>query len=149
MTKARCTFIKNELCGKPLRSNDTRCRSLSGNNASVRKQEVKSGENMFARLVQREKHVSCVCPFPCEKNERTTKVKEGIMIRRERERHLKKENHLMLAPFKESSEDLLHIYPLFFPTSSFSFPSTFIYLLFTFCSLTFPFFHFWVHFEIN
>ena len=51
--------------------------------------------------------MSPVCSFPREKNERTTKVKEGIMIRKERERHMKKENHLMLAPFKESSKDLL------------------------------------------
>ena len=142
------TFIKNELWRKPLRSNDTRCRSLSGNNASVRKQEVKSVENMFV-CISRARSMSRVCSFPREKNERTTKVKEGIMIRKERERHMKKENHLMLAPFKESSKDLLLNYPSFFPTSSFTFPSAFIYLLFTFCSLTFPFFHFWVHFEVN
>ena len=70
--------------------------------------------------------MSRVCSFPREKNERTTKVKEGIMIRKERERHMKRENHLMLAPVKELSEDLLLNYPSFFPTSSFTFPSTFI-----------------------
>ena len=70
--------------------------------------------------------MSRVCPFPREKNERTTKVKEGIMIRKERERHMKRENHLMLAPVKELSEDLLLNYPSFFPVSSFTFPSTFI-----------------------
>ena len=47
-----------------------------------------------------EKHVSCGCPFPTEKNERTTRVEEGIMIRKERERHMKKQNHLMLAPLR-------------------------------------------------
>ena len=97
----------------------------------------------------RDKHVSRVCSFPREKNERTTKVKEGVLIRKDRARHMKKENHLMLARFKESSKDLLLNYPSFFPTSSFTFPSAFVYLLFTFCSLTFPFFHFWVHFEVN
>ena len=103
---------------------------------------------MFVCL-SRARSMSRVCAFPHEEHERTTKVKEGIMIRKERERHMKKENHLMLASFKESSEDLLLNYPSFFPTSSFTFPSAFIYLLFTFRSLTFPFFHFWVPFEVN
>ena len=103
---------------------------------------------MFVHL-SRARSMSRVCPFPREKNERTTKVKEGIMIRKERERHMKKEYHLMLAFFMELSEDLLLNYPSFVPTSSFTFPSAFIYLLFTFCSLTFPFFHFWVPFEVN
>ena len=61
---------------------------------------------MFVCL-SRVRSMSRVCSFPREKNERTTKVKEGIMIREERERHMKKESRLMLAPIKESSKDLL------------------------------------------
>ena len=73
----------------------------------------------------REKHVSCVS-FPARGKRKDNKGEGMDSDKKGKRKAYEKENHLMLAPFMESSEDLLLNYPSFFPVSSFTFPSTFI-----------------------